>query len=75
MPLGAPLEYVNQIVTPSDGSVLRIGYATSSGLQEEHTGTEVPVLVYGGLASLFLKPFMHQGDVFPIMTKHLGLRL
>ena len=74
VPLGAPMGYVTQIVTPSDGSVLRIGYATSSGLQEEHTGTDVPVLAYGGLPSLLLKPFIHQGDVFRIMGKHLGLR-
>lgn len=72
-PPAAPMGYVTQINTPSDGSVLRIGYATSSGFQEDHTGTDIPVLAYGGLASLFLKPFMHQPDVFRVMAKHLGL--
>lgn len=71
----APMGYVTQIVTPSDGSVLRIGYATSSGGQEDHTGTDIPVLVDGGLPAFFLKPFIHQGDVFTIMAKHLGLSL
>lgn len=68
-----PMGYVTRLNTPSDGSILRIGYATSNGPQEEHTGTEVPVLVYGGLPSLYLKSFMRQSDVFPIMAKHLNL--
>lgn len=65
-----PLGYVTRINTV-DGAVLRLGYATSNGLQEDHSGTEVPVLVYGGLPFLKLPPFMHQSDVFPMMTKHL----
>ncbi len=68
-----PMGYVTRLNTPSDGSILRIGYATSSGPQEEHTGTEVPVMVYGGLPALSLKSLMRQSEVFPMMAQQLNI--
>lgn len=67
--------HVTRLTTPSDGSILRIGYATSNGGQEEHTGTQVPVMVYGGLSTLSLKSFMQQSEVFSLMAEQLSITI
>lgn len=68
MAMPMPLGHVTRLLT-ADGAVLRLGYATSSWIQEEHTGTAVPVMASG----VTLPSFMHQTDVFGLMVRHLGL--
>ena len=75
-PAGQPqfssLGYVARVNTV-DGAVMRIGYATTTGPLEEHTGVQVPVLAYRRLP-LYMKPYMAQPEIFPLMKEHLGLR-
>jgi alkaline phosphatase len=75
-PAGSPpfssLGYVARVNT-QDGAVMRIGYATSNGFLEEHTGVQVPVMVYRRIP-FYLKPYVAQPELFSVMKDHLGLR-
>lgn len=75
-PAGAPafvsLGYVARVMT-QEGVVMRVGYATSTGPLEEHTGTQVPVMVYRRIP-FHVKPYMVQPEVFDMMKDHLNLR-
>jgi alkaline phosphatase len=74
-PAGQPafssLGYVARVNTV-DGAVMRIGYATSNGFLEEHTGVQVPVMGYRRIP-FHLKPYMAQPEVFSVMKEHLRL--
>jgi len=73
---GAPafssLGYVVRVNT-LEGTVMRIGYATSNAPIEEHTGVQVPVMGYRKFP-LYLKPYMVQPEIFTVMKEHLRLR-
>jgi len=75
-PAGSPafssLGYVARVNT-QDGAVMRVGYATSSGFLEEHTGVQVPVMVYRRIP-FYLKPYVAQPELFFVMKEHLGLQ-
>jgi alkaline phosphatase len=50
-----------------------VNYATNdSTLQEDHTGTDVPLFAYGAKANE-VPAQVRQTDVFQIMLRHLGL--
>jgi alkaline phosphatase len=63
--------YVARVNT-QEGVVMRIGYATSNGPIEEHTGVQVPVMVYRRIP-FHLKPYIVQPELFSMMKEHLGL--
>lgn len=70
-PTPAPLGHVASVNT-QEGAVMKISYATTSGGQEDHTGTEVPVFGYGGMP-FALKSFVRQPELFFVMKRHLRL--
>jgi alkaline phosphatase len=56
-----------------EGAVMGINYATNdSGLQEDHTGADVPLFAYGAGARE-IPAAVRQADVFHIMLRHLKL--
>jgi alkaline phosphatase len=58
--------------TPEAG-VMGVNYATNdSGVQEDHTGADVPLFAYGA-GSENIPAWLRQTDVFHLMTRHLGL--
>jgi alkaline phosphatase len=64
--------YFARIRTP-EGAIMGINYATNdSGLQEDHTGADVPLLAYGAAANE-IPASVRQTDVFHIMLRHLAL--
>jgi alkaline phosphatase len=64
--------YFARLRTP-EGGVMGINYATNdSGLQEDHTGADVPLFAYGAGAGE-IAASLRQTDVFQIMLRHLGL--
>ena len=57
-----------------EGGLLGVNYATNdSNLQEDHTGTDVPLFAYGAGAE-DIPAALRQTDVFHLLMKHLGLR-
>jgi alkaline phosphatase len=61
-----------RISTP-EGGIMGVNYATNdSTLQEDHTGTDIPLFAYGAGASE-IPASIRQTDVFDIMLRHLGL--
>ena len=61
-----------RIRTP-EGAVMGINYATNdSGLQEDHTGADVPLFAYGARATE-IPATVFQTDIFDIMLRHLDL--
>lgn len=68
-----PLGHIARVNT-HEGTVMRISYATTSGAQEDHTGTEVPVLAFGADPFNRIKGFMPQPEVFTIMKRHLRVQ-
>ncbi len=69
----AALGYIGRVMT-REGSVMKIGYATSNGVMEEHSGVEIPVMALGD-RGFVLKPVIAQRDLFSIMKQHLRLQL
>jgi alkaline phosphatase len=61
-----------RVLTP-EGGVMGINYATTDSPHwEEHSGVQVPVYASGpGVTDL--PNYLHQGDIFHIAAKHLGL--
>lgn len=61
-----------RVMTP-EGGVMGVNYATTDSPHwEEHSGVQVPVYGYGpGVTDL--PNYLHQGDIFHIAAKHLGL--
>jgi alkaline phosphatase len=61
-----------RILTP-EGAVMGVNYATNdSGVQEDHTGADVPLLAYGPRANE-IPATIFQTEIFEIMLRHLGL--
>jgi alkaline phosphatase len=56
-----------------EGGLMGVNYATNdSNLQEDHTGTDVPLLAFGADA-LDIPAAVRQTDVFHFMLRHLRL--
>jgi alkaline phosphatase len=61
-----------RIRTP-EGGLMGVNYATNdSMLQEDHTGTDIPLFAYGARANE-IPAAIRQTDVFRIMLRHLKL--
>lgn len=64
--------YFARVRTP-EGAIMGINYATNdSGLQEDHTGADVPLFAYGAGAEA-IPATVRQTDIFDIMLRHLKL--
>ena len=60
-----------RIITP-EGSIMRVNYATTNFMMEEHTGAAVPL--YGNeQARGIVAPYVRQPELFGIMRDYLGL--
>jgi alkaline phosphatase len=56
-----------------EGAILAVGYATNdSTIQEDHTGSDVPLLASGPGADA-IPATIRQTDVFGLLMRHLGL--
>jgi alkaline phosphatase len=61
-----------RILTP-ENAVMGVNYATNdSGIQEDHTGADVPLLAFGPRANE-IPATIFQTEIFEIMLRHLGL--
>lgn len=68
-----PPGYFARILNP-EGSIMGIGYATNnSDVMEEHTGTQVPLLVNGVGDDLRVPAFGDQTMIFDLMLQHLAI--
>jgi alkaline phosphatase len=64
--------YFARVRTP-EGGIMGVNYATNdSAIQEDHSGANVPLLVFGAEAGS-LPTFIHQTEIFAISARHLGL--
>jgi alkaline phosphatase len=71
-PSAATPGHFARILTP-EGAIIGVNYATNdSNLQEDHTGSDVPLFAYGAAVNE-VPAAVRQTDIFRIMLRHLGL--
>jgi alkaline phosphatase len=64
--------YFARVRTP-EGALMGVNYATNdSAVQEDHSGTNIPLFAFGGSADA-LPTFLLQAEIFGVLARHLGL--